>query len=199
LLVGSSGGSAVAVTTNLVPIAYGTETDGSIAGPAQAVSVVGIKPTPGLTSRSGVIPCSENFDTIGTFGRTVLDAVLALDAIVSVDPSDPRSTTAEHVSGSYMDFITDKSALKGSKFGLPIKGVWDFVPEDQKKVAMKIFDGIREAGGEVIEVDYPSADERINKRGIWDWYVTHGDQVQNSNAYSNIGNMENHHKANTQS
>ncbi|KAG4439780.1 hypothetical protein IFR05_004748 [Cadophora sp. M221] len=133
---GSSGGSA---------------TDGSIAGPAQAVSVVGIKPTPGLTSRSGIIPCSENFDTVGPFGRTVLDAVLALDAITGPDPSDLRSTTAEHVSGNYVDFMTDKSALNGAKFGLPMKGVWDFVPEDQRKVAMKIFCGIREAGGEVFK------------------------------------------------
>lgn len=155
-----------------MPIAYGTETDGSIAAPAQAVSVVGIKPTPGLTSRSGVIPCTEYFDSIGSFGRTVLDAVLALDAIVGEDPSDLRSTRAKRVPGSYTDFIVNKSALKGAKFGLPMKGVWNFVPQDQKKVAMKIFDGIREAGGEIIEVDYPSADERINERGIWDWYVT---------------------------
>ena len=154
-----------------MPISYGIETDSSIAGPAQAVSVVGIKPTPGLISRSGVIPCSESFDTIGPFRRTVLDAVLALDAIVGVDPLDLRSTKAERISGSYKDFITDKSALKGAKFGLFIKGLWDFVPEDQKIVAMKIFEGIREAGGEVIEVNYLLVDERINKRGIWDWYV----------------------------
>jgi hypothetical protein len=72
---------------------------------------------------------------------------------------------------SYVDFISDKTAFKGVKFGLPIKGCWDFVPEDQKEVTMKIFDGIREAGGEIIEVEYPCAKERILKRGIWDWYV----------------------------
>ncbi|KFY22356.1 hypothetical protein V491_02830 [Pseudogymnoascus sp. VKM F-3775] len=167
---GSSGGSAVSVSANIVPLSIGTETDGSIAGPSQSNSVVGIKPTPGLTSRSGVIPCSENFDTIGPFGRSVIDATLGLDAIVGADATDARSTGADRITrGSYVDFISDKTVLKGARFGLPIKGCWEFVPEDQKKVAEKILDGIKAAGAEVIDVDYPCAEERIPGRGIWDW------------------------------
>lgn len=83
---GSSSGSAVAVSPTLVPLAYGTETTTSIIGPAGANGVVGIKPTVGLSSRRGVIPISHNMDSVGPLGRTVADAVLALDAIVGHDP-----------------------------------------------------------------------------------------------------------------
>lgn len=72
VLVGSSSGSAVAVSSNIVPISFGTETDTSIIGPASINGVVGVKPTVGLTSRSGVIPISENMEYCGSiwaYGR----------------------------------------------------------------------------------------------------------------------------------
>ena len=72
---GSSSGSAVAVSTNIVPLSFGTETDTSIIGPASMNGIVGIKPTVGLTSMDGIIPISKNMDTVGPFGRTVADAV----------------------------------------------------------------------------------------------------------------------------
>ena len=71
MAVGSSRGSAVAVSANIVPLSLGTETDTSVIGPASINGIVGIKPTVGLTSRSGVIPISETFDTVGVLGRTV--------------------------------------------------------------------------------------------------------------------------------
>lgn len=73
----------------MVPLTFGTETDGSIIGHAQINAVVGIKPDAGLTSRSGIIPSSESFDTVGLLGRSVLDAALGLNAIVSLDEKDP--------------------------------------------------------------------------------------------------------------
>ena len=72
---GSSSGSAVAVAANVIAFALGTETDGSVINPAERNSIVGIKPTVGLTSRAGVIPESEHQDSVGVFGRTVRDAV----------------------------------------------------------------------------------------------------------------------------
>ena len=85
---GSISGSAIAVANNLVSFALGTETDGSVINPAELNAIVGMKPTVGLTSRAGVIPESTHQDTVGTFGRTVQDAVYALDAIYGIDARD---------------------------------------------------------------------------------------------------------------
>ncbi|KAF9620774.1 hypothetical protein IFM89_014507 [Coptis chinensis] len=89
---GSSSGSAISVAANMVSVSLGTETDGSILCPSSSNSVVGIKPTVGLTSRSGVIPISPRQDTIGPICRTVTDAVYVLDAIVGFDPKDAKAT-----------------------------------------------------------------------------------------------------------
>lgn len=79
---GSSSGSAVAVSASIVPLAFGTETDSSIIGPASINGVVGIKPTVGLTSRSGVIPISKNLDTVGSFGKFYRASVAPLISLV---------------------------------------------------------------------------------------------------------------------
>ncbi|WZZ23829.1 hypothetical protein YC2023_007230 [Brassica napus] len=78
---GSSSGSAISVAANLVAVSLGTETDGSILCPSSQNSVVGIKPTVGLTSRAGVVPVSLRQDSVGPICRTVSDAVIVLDAI----------------------------------------------------------------------------------------------------------------------
>ncbi|KAF2436222.1 amidase [Tothia fuscella] len=167
---GSSGGSAVAVSANIVPISLGTETDTSIIGPAAISGVVGIKPTVCLTSRSGVIPISENFDTVGAFGRNVSDACYALDAIVGVDHRDPFTTTQPKASGKgFASFLSIKTCLTGARFGLPIRGCWDSVPQDIKDTALKVLAAIRKAGAQVIDTNFPCASERIPPGGEWDW------------------------------
>ena len=100
---GSSSGSGVAVAANLCAAAVGTETDGSIVSPSSANGIVGIKPTVGLVSRSGIIPISHSQDTAGPMARTVRDAAILLGALAGADPEDaaprrrangpPRSTT----------------------------------------------------------------------------------------------------------
>src|SRR5687768_3089021 len=85
---GSSSGSAGAVAANLTALAIGTETDGSIVCPAAMVGIVGIKPTLGLVSRSGIIPIAHSQDTAGPMARTVRDAVLLLNGMIGVDPRD---------------------------------------------------------------------------------------------------------------
>src|SRR5829696_5338772 len=85
---GSSSGSGVAVAANLCAAAIGTETDGSIVCPSSANSLVGIKPTLGLVSRSGIIPIAHSQDTAGPMARTVTDAAILLGAIAGVDPRD---------------------------------------------------------------------------------------------------------------
>ncbi|KAK7312239.1 hypothetical protein VNO77_35970 [Canavalia gladiata] len=117
---GSSSGSAISVATNMVAVSLGTETDGSIICPADHNSVVGIKPTVGLTSRAGVIPVSPRQDTIGPICRTVSDAVHVLDVIVGFDPRDSEATksAAKFIpSGGYKQFLK-KEGLKGKKLGV---------------------------------------------------------------------------------
>jgi len=92
---GSSSGSAVAVAANLTAVAIGTETDGSVVCPAGINGIVGIKPTLGLVSRSGIIPIAHSQDTAGPMGRTVRDAAILLTAMTGTDPNDSATATAE--------------------------------------------------------------------------------------------------------
>ncbi|KAH9313676.1 hypothetical protein KI387_022303 [Taxus chinensis] len=117
---GSSTGSAVGVSANMAAVSLGTETDGSILCPSSSNSVVGIKPTVGLTSRAGVIPISHNQDTVGPICRTITDAVYLLDGIVGYDVHDHRATKSASrfiPKGGYKQFLkTD--GLQGKRLGI---------------------------------------------------------------------------------
>ena len=99
---GSSSGSAVAVAADLCLGAVGTETDGSVICPAQTNGIVGLKPTLGLISRSGVIPISHSQDTAGPMGRSVMDVAILLSAMTGIDPED--SSTAASAGKSHPDY-----------------------------------------------------------------------------------------------
>lgn len=115
---GSSSGSGAAVAANLVTVAIGTETDGSIVCPAAANSIVGLKPTVGLVGRSGIIPGSPTQDTAGPMARTVADAAAVLGALTGVDPRDAK--TRESEGNSYSDYsqFLDPNGLKGARIGV---------------------------------------------------------------------------------
>jgi amidase len=115
---GSSSGSAVAVAANLCTISIGTETDGSIICPAHVNSVVGIKPTLGLVSRTGIIPISHNQDTAGPIARTVADAALLLGAIAGPDSEDEITIKEERMPVDYTKFL-DPKGLEGARIGVP--------------------------------------------------------------------------------
>jgi amidase len=167
---GSSSGSAVTVSSNIVPLAFGTETDTSIIGPGLVNGVVAIKPTVGLTSRTGIVPISNTQDSIGPYGRCVADAAVALDVIAGPDEDDEFSTVpGRRQPSSYLEHLTDRHALKGAKFGLPIKRFWDVAPQPQKRVAENLIALLKDAGAEIIDVDMPCAEERIHPDGHWDW------------------------------
>jgi amidase len=117
---GSSSGSAVAVAANLCAIAVGTETDGSITSPGSACGIVGIKPTVGLVSRSGIIPISHTQDTAGPFGRTVADAAALLGALAGVDPRD-AATRKSPAAGADYGLVLDPGGLKGLRLGVARK------------------------------------------------------------------------------
>ncbi|KAL7610527.1 hypothetical protein Lser_V15G11358 [Lactuca serriola] len=117
---GSSTRSAISVATNMVTISLGTETDGSLLCPSSANSVVGIKPTLGLTSRAGVIPISPGQDTVGPICRSVTDSVYVLDAIVGFDEDDAVTTrkASKYIPhGGYLKHLKP-GGLNGKRLGI---------------------------------------------------------------------------------
>jgi amidase len=115
---GSSSGSGVAVAASLCAVAVGTETDGSIVSPASVNGIVGLKPTVGLVSRSGVIPISHTQDTAGPMGRTVRDVAVLLGVLAGVDPDDPATAAGRGKSfADYTQFL-DAGGLKGARVGV---------------------------------------------------------------------------------
>ena len=114
---GSSAGSAVAVAAGLVPVAIGTETDGSVTCPAALNGVVGLKPTVGLVSRTYIVPISPEQDTAGPIARTVTDAAALLTVIAGSDPTDPATAQADSRKTNYAAAL-DAQALKGARIGV---------------------------------------------------------------------------------
>ena len=116
---GSSSGSGAAVAANLAAAAIGTETDGSIVSPSTSNGLVGIKPTLGLVSRSGIVPIAHSQDTAGPMARTVADAAAILSAIAAADPSDPATTTRRPAGGG-VDYLRalDANGLRGARIGV---------------------------------------------------------------------------------
>ena len=114
---GSSSGSGVAVSANLTVLAIGTETNGSIVCPSTSNGIVGIKPTVGLVSRSGIIPISYTQDTAGPMARTVRDAALCLGALVGIDKTDGKTLASQgHTYSDYTQFLK-VDGLKGKRIG----------------------------------------------------------------------------------
>jgi amidase len=175
---GSSSGSAAAVAAIVVPFALGTETDGSVINPAERNAIVGFKPTVGLTSRAGVIPESIHQDSVGTFGKTVKDAVYALDAIYGVDERD--NYTAGQVGstpdGGYAQFLTDHTALANATFGIPSQSFWTFADDNQIQALLGIVDLIESAGATIInETELPNYETIVSPDGWnWDYGTTRG-------------------------
>jgi len=113
---GSSSGSGVAVAANLTVVAIGTETDGSVVCPAGINGIVGIKPTLGLVSRSGIIPIAHSQDTAGPMARSVRDAAILLSVMTGVDTDDPATSDAE-IHHDYSANLT-ADGLRGKRIGV---------------------------------------------------------------------------------
>jgi amidase len=112
---GSSSGSAAAVAAGLCPAAVGTETDGSIVSPSSLNGIVGLKPTVGLVSRTGIIPISASQDTAGPMARTVRDCAILLEALAGADPEDPATGGAPG-RADYTRHL-DPDGLRGARIG----------------------------------------------------------------------------------
>ena len=125
---GSSSGTGAAVTANLSTIGVGTETDGSIVCPSGVNGLVGIKPTIGLVSRTGIVPISHTQDTAGPMARTVTDAALLLGAIAGPDPADRAPAASRGTSAR--DYVASLKAdgLKGARIGIARKRYFGYSP-----------------------------------------------------------------------
>ncbi|MES2861757.1 MAG: amidase [Pseudomonadota bacterium] len=147
---GSSSGSAAAVATGLVPVAIGTETNGSIVCPASVNGVVGFKPTVGLVSRTRIVPISHSQDTAGPIADTVEHAALVLNAIAGSDPAD--AATAE-VDANKVDYVAalDAGSLGGARIGV-LRFLANNFSDDTKAAFETSLQAMRDAGAELVEI-----------------------------------------------
>ncbi|MBC8314026.1 MAG: amidase [Bacteroidetes bacterium] len=154
---GSSSGSAAAVSANLTMIAIGTETNGSIVCPSTANGIVGIKPTVGLASRSGIIPISFTQDTPGPMARTVRDAAICLGAIVGIDSADEKTLASQRkFYRDYTQFLKE-DGLKGKRIGLYKAPFGRNYKVDT--LMYKAVDFLKSEGAEIIEIEKISSEK----------------------------------------
>jgi len=182
---GSSAGSGAAVSANLCVVAVGTETDGSVVCPASVNGVVGIKPTVGLVSRSGIIPISKTQDTAGPMARTVTDAAILLGAMAAIDQDD--SVTLESKGKAQKDYTTflDIDALKGKRIGIEKKS-----QGNNKYINALLDDAInllKNQGAVIIEIDYL---DKINALGQAEFEVLQYEFKDGVNKYLATANAK---------
>jgi amidase len=151
---GSSSGTGTAIAANLAAVGIGTETDGSIVCPSSICSLVGLKPTVGLVSRSGIIPISHTQDTAGPMTRTVRDAAIVLAAITAADPADaamaqsPRGKVEDHAA------MLSSDGLKGTRIGVA-RDFWG-KRSDVDKAMDEALAAIKDAGATLVDVKFPT-------------------------------------------
>ncbi len=174
---GSSGGAASSTAAGFVPLAYGSDTGGSIRQPASFCGVVGIKPTYGLVSRYGLIAFGSSLDQIGPLAGTVKDCALGLEAVQGSDTKDSTSIKEEYCI-NYLNTIED--GIKGLKIGIPK----EFLSEDlNKEIKSKVSESIKaleKLGVEIEEFSLP-----ITETGLSAYYI-----VSSAEASSNLGRYD---------
>jgi amidase len=175
---GSSSGSGAAVAANLCVAAIGTETDGSIICPSQTNGIVGIKPTLGLWSRSGIIPIAHSQDTAGPMARTVADAAILLGALTGVDEEDSAtSLSKKRAFEDYTQFL-DKDGLKGARIGVARK----MVGTDKRiiKIFESCLDVMKQMGAVIVD---PADVPNFKKFGKTEMEVLHYEFKADLNKY----------------
>jgi amidase len=149
---GSSSGTGAAIANNLAAAGIGTETSGSILSPASSNSLVGMKPTVGLVSRTGIIPIAHSQDTAGPMTKNVRDAAILLQVIAGSDAHDPATLSAPQLP-NYTDFLKDKG-LKDKRLGIDGNTLENLDP-DRRELMERAFAALRAEGAELIDVHVP--------------------------------------------
>ncbi len=182
---GSSSGSGAAVAANFTVVAVGTETSGSILNPSSSNGIVGIKPTVGLISRTGVIPIAFSQDTPGPMARTVTDAAILLGALCGIDEQDPATQTSEgNYYTDYTQFL-DAKGLKGARIGIPREVYYERANEERLAIMNTTIEKLKNEGAEIIDpVVIPSAREK------WDYTVLTYEFKPALNAYLHQLNVQ---------
>jgi Asp-tRNA(Asn)/Glu-tRNA(Gln) amidotransferase A subunit family amidase len=181
---GSSGGTAVAVSSSLVTLGFGTDTCNSLSNPASFASLTTIRTTRGLTSRAGVMPLNTYNDAVGPIAKSVRELALVLDAVTGSDVEDEATADADrHIKGSLLQGL-DTGALKGARIGVMRQLFVGVTGEREAAASMeRVIAELKAAGAETVDVRIPSLDERYKEaRGSapgslkagWEAYLSRG-------------------------
>jgi amidase len=147
---GSSSGTGAAIAASLACVGVGTETDGSIVSPSNNCGLVGVKPTLGLVSRTGIVPIAHSQDTAGPMTRTVRDAAILLTAMAGVDARDSATARGtRHVSRDYTQSL-DAAGLKGARIGIPRKKLFGY-NEGADRVGNDAIAAMKDAGAIIVD------------------------------------------------
>jgi amidase len=163
---GSSGGTGAAIAANFAAVGMGSDTCGSIRIPASHNSLVGIRGTQGLASRSGILPLSHTMDMGGPIGRSVTDVAVVLDAVVGYDPNDPPSSASVgNIPTSYTDFL-QLTGLRRARIGL-VTALLGSEPDDAQvaTVIRAALSEMKGSGAEIIEIAIPNLTELLTDPG----------------------------------
>ena len=183
-VAGSSGGSATAVTSSFVTVAFGTDTCNSLSNPASFASLTTIRTTRGLTSRAGVMPLNTYNDAVGPITKSVRELALVLDQVAGADPEDPVTKDADaHKPASFASTL-DANALRGARIGVVPQLYVGVTGELEAATIMEtVVRELRAAGATVVDVTVPNLDaEYRSARGSapgslkagWTAYLTRG-------------------------
>jgi amidase len=156
---GSSSGSAGAVAARYAAVGVGTETDGSVVCPSSSNSIVGIKPTLGLVSRSGIIPIAHSQDTAGPMARTVTDAAILLGVLAGVDPRDPATAASRGKAHADYTRFLDPRGLRNARIGVAREGLFGYSDEADRLVEAALTQ-MKELGAVLIDpANIPNLDK----------------------------------------
>ncbi|RXK59687.1 amidase [Lacibacter luteus] len=181
---GSSSGSGVAVSANLCAVAIGTETDGSITCPASVNGTVGIKPTVGLLSRSGIIPISATQDTAGPLARTVKDAAILLGSLTGIDEHDAVTKESEGKTVTDYTAFCKTDALKGKRLGVEKK---KYDNQFLNRLLEKAIADLKLQGAEIVELEYL---DKLNALGDAEFDVLKFEFKDGLNKYLSASNSK---------
>lgn len=164
---GSSGGTGAAIAAAFAQFGLGTDTGGSVRGPASAQGLVGLKPTHGLLSRSGIVPLALTYDTGGPIARSTYDIAVSLNVMTGVDKTDPATKkSAGKIAKDYTAFLKQGS-LKGARIGI----ARDFMGKDPEidRVVESAIAKLKELGAECVDIKYP--DYVIQAKGALSTFI----------------------------